>query len=155
MLLHNHLKENLESLNKKKIISNRSTNRSSKGLPKFKNVVKQPKKEAKRATELADKARAEAVMAQKEKNEIRQIAMGRLTQIEKAERHIETLDWQKYDLTEELKKIQVLEFGICSNHLLTNVALYFLCLWHFKRDEVVKTYSTSPSPSSSWLYDLD
>ncbi|KAM7525066.1 hypothetical protein LguiA_014968 [Lonicera macranthoides] len=70
---------------------------------------KTAEKESKRATELADKARTEAVTAQKEKNEIQQIAMGRLTQIERAERHIETLDRQKAELAEELEKYHVSE----------------------------------------------
>ena len=42
--------------------------------------------EAKKSTEFADKARAESIAAQKEKNEIQRIAMERLAQIEKAER---------------------------------------------------------------------
>lgn len=70
---------------------------------------KTAEKESKRATELADKARTEAVTAQKEKNEIQQIAMGRLTQIERAERHIETLDRQKTELAEELERYRVSE----------------------------------------------
>ncbi|KAL6333358.1 hypothetical protein AAG906_028543 [Vitis piasezkii] len=66
-------------------------------------------KEAKRATELADKARAEAVAAQKEKNEIHRLAMERLAQIERAERHIENLERQKTDLADEVQSLQVSE----------------------------------------------
>lgn len=66
-------------------------------------------KEAKRATELADKARAEAVSAQKEKNEIHRLAMERLAQIERAERHIENLERQKTDLADEVQSLQVSE----------------------------------------------
>nr|CAN77469.1 hypothetical protein VITISV_029762 [Vitis vinifera] len=66
-------------------------------------------KEAKRATELADKARAEAVSAQKEKNEIHRLAMERLAQIERAERHIENLERQKTDLADEVQSLRVSE----------------------------------------------
>jgi hypothetical protein len=65
---------------------------------------KAAEKEAKRATELADKARAEAAIAHKEKSEIHRLAMERLTQIERAERQIETLDRQKTDLAEEVEQ---------------------------------------------------
>lgn len=66
-------------------------------------------KEAKRATEMADKARAEAVSAQKEKNEIHRLAMERLAQIERAERHIENLERQKTDLADEVQSLRVSE----------------------------------------------
>ncbi|XP_030970233.1 uncharacterized protein LOC115990549 [Quercus lobata] len=46
-------------------------------------------REASRATEVADKARAEAGTAQKEKSEMQRLAMERLAQIERAERQIE------------------------------------------------------------------
>ncbi|XWS18445.1 hypothetical protein CRYUN_Cryun32bG0044300 [Craigia yunnanensis] len=68
-------------------------------------------KEAKKATELADKARAESVAAQKEKSEIQRIAMERLAQIEKAERQIENLERQKIDLEDELHRIRVSEMN--------------------------------------------
>ncbi|KAL6992487.1 hypothetical protein U1Q18_010597 [Sarracenia purpurea var. burkii] len=70
---------------------------------------KTAEREAKRATELADRARAEAVTAQKEKSEIQRIAMERLTQIERAERHIETLERQKSELMNESERYQVAE----------------------------------------------
>ncbi|XP_068665199.1 uncharacterized protein [Aristolochia californica] len=66
-------------------------------------------KEAKRATELADKARAEAAAAQKEKSEVQRVAMERLTQIERTERHIETLERQKNGLMEEIERLRVSE----------------------------------------------
>ncbi|GAB4827008.1 hypothetical protein Ancab_033888, partial [Ancistrocladus abbreviatus] len=47
--------------------------------------------EAKRATEVADKARDEAATAQKERSEIQQTAMVRVTQIERSEGQIENL----------------------------------------------------------------
>ncbi|KAL2494971.1 Guanylate-binding family protein [Forsythia ovata] len=56
---------------------------------------KAAEREAKRSTELADKARVEAVTAQKEKSEIQRIAMERLAQIERAERQLESLERQK------------------------------------------------------------
>ncbi|XP_042478559.1 myosin-3 [Macadamia integrifolia] len=71
-------------------------------------------KEAKRATELADKARAEAVIAQKEKNEVQKLAMERLTQIERVERHIESLERQKIDLVDEVEKFRFSEMEALS-----------------------------------------
>ncbi|KAF9676731.1 hypothetical protein SADUNF_Sadunf08G0033400 [Salix dunnii] len=52
-------------------------------------------KECKRATELADRARADAVSAQKEKNEFQKLEIERLAQIERAQRFVESLysDW--------------------------------------------------------------
>ncbi|XP_059670531.1 uncharacterized protein LOC132316048 [Cornus florida] len=66
-------------------------------------------KEAKRATELADKARAEAVTAQKEKSEIQRLSMERLAQIERAVRDIENLERQKTNLANEVDSIRVSE----------------------------------------------
>ncbi|KAI8001577.1 Guanylate-binding protein 4 [Camellia lanceoleosa] len=75
---------------------------------------KTAEREAKRATELADKARAEAATAQKEKSEIQRIAMERLTQIERAERHIESLLRQKADLANEAERYRVAEMDAVS-----------------------------------------
>ncbi|THG12325.1 hypothetical protein TEA_001512 [Camellia sinensis var. sinensis] len=75
---------------------------------------KTAEREAKRATELADKARAEAATAQKEKSEIQRIAMERLTQIERAERHIESLQRQKADLSNEAERYRVAEMDAVS-----------------------------------------
>ncbi|KAL7212996.1 hypothetical protein ACSBR2_015657 [Camellia fascicularis] len=75
---------------------------------------KTAEREAKRATELADKARAEAATAQKEKSEIQRIAMERLTQIERAERHIESLQRQKADLANEAERYRVAEMDAVS-----------------------------------------
>ncbi|KAK2991854.1 hypothetical protein RJ640_030029 [Escallonia rubra] len=66
-------------------------------------------KEAKRATELADKVRAEAVIAQKDKTEAQQLAMERLAQIERAGRHIENLDRQKNNLANEVERYRAAE----------------------------------------------
>lgn len=63
-------------------------------------------KEAARAVEVADKARAEAGMAQKEKSEMQRLAMERLSQIERAERKIENLGRQKEVLEAELQRIR-------------------------------------------------
>ncbi|XP_052182162.1 uncharacterized protein LOC127794905 [Diospyros lotus] len=71
-------------------------------------------REAKRATELADKARAEAATAQKEKSEIHRIAMERLAQIERAERHVESLERQKSDLLKESERCRVAEMDALS-----------------------------------------
>ncbi|KAL6574031.1 hypothetical protein OROHE_001573 [Orobanche hederae] len=64
---------------------------------------KAAEKEAKRATELADAARAEAVSAQKEKSDFQRVAMERLAQIERAERLADSLERQKADLANEVE----------------------------------------------------
>ncbi|XP_014493951.1 guanylate-binding protein 1 [Vigna radiata var. radiata] len=63
-------------------------------------------KEAARATEVADKMRGEAGMAQKEKSEMQRLAMERLTQIERAERRIESLGREKDNLEAELQRVR-------------------------------------------------
>lgn len=70
--------------------------------------------EAKRATELADKARADAVTSQKEKSESQRLAMERLAQIERAERQVENLERQKTDLEDELHRLRVSEMEAVS-----------------------------------------
>ncbi|KAK6124385.1 hypothetical protein DH2020_041878 [Rehmannia glutinosa] len=70
---------------------------------------KAAEKESKRATELADAARAEAVSAQKEKSEFQRVAMERLAQIERVERHAETLERQKADLASEVERYKAAE----------------------------------------------
>ncbi|KAK1285319.1 hypothetical protein QJS10_CPB20g01885 [Acorus calamus] len=64
------------------------------------------KMEAKRATKLADNARAEASAAVKEKSEAQQLAMQRLTEIERTQRQVENLERQKADLTEEMARLR-------------------------------------------------
>jgi len=66
-------------------------------------------KEAKRASEMADKARSEAAVAQKERSEIQRTAMERLAQIERLERQIDTLEREKNDLFNELKTLRASE----------------------------------------------
>ncbi|GMH05476.1 hypothetical protein Nepgr_007316 [Nepenthes gracilis] len=75
-------------------------------------------KEARRATEVADKARAEAATALKERSEIQQIAMERLAQIERAERQIENLERQKEDLVDEVEKLSASEMDANSKVVL-------------------------------------
>ena len=75
-------------------------------------------KECKRATEVADKARTDAVSAQKEKGEFQKLAMERLAQIERAQRHIESLDRQKNDLACELERVRVSEMDAVSKVVL-------------------------------------
>lgn len=70
--------------------------------------------EAKRATELADKARADGVTSQKEKSESQRLAMERLAQIERAERQAENLERQKTDLEDELHRLRVSEMEAVS-----------------------------------------
>ncbi|CAI9292999.1 unnamed protein product [Lactuca saligna] len=71
-------------------------------------------KETKRATELADIARAEAMAAQKDKNEIQRLATDRLTQLTKLQQHIETLSRQKTDLSHKLNQFQSAEMDAIS-----------------------------------------
>ncbi|KAI3424626.1 GB1/RHD3-type G domain-containing protein [Psidium guajava] len=66
-------------------------------------------KEARRSTEMADKARADAITAQKEKNNIQRLAMERLAQIERAERLIESLGRDKITLEDQLKEARISE----------------------------------------------
>ncbi|CAN4084115.1 unnamed protein product [Withania somnifera] len=71
---------------------------------------KSAEREAKRATELADKARVEAANAQKEKSEIHRVAMERLAQIERNERNIQNLERQRDNLTGELERCRASDF---------------------------------------------
>ncbi|KAJ6396832.1 hypothetical protein OIU77_021790 [Salix suchowensis] len=71
-------------------------------------------KECKRATELADRARADAVSAQKEKSEFQKLAIERVAQIERAQRHVESLDRQKNNLASELERVRVSELEAVS-----------------------------------------
>ncbi|KAB5560640.1 hypothetical protein DKX38_005597 [Salix brachista] len=71
-------------------------------------------KECKRATELADRARADAVSAQKEKSEFQKLAIERVAQIERAQRHVESLDRQKNNLAKELERVRVSELEAVS-----------------------------------------
>ncbi|KAI3719712.1 hypothetical protein L6452_20614 [Arctium lappa] len=71
-------------------------------------------KETKRATELADTARAEAVTAQKEKSEIQRLAGERLTEIARSERRIENLERQTKDLANELERFRAAEMDAVS-----------------------------------------
>ncbi|KAK6932614.1 Guanylate-binding protein/Atlastin, C-terminal [Dillenia turbinata] len=70
--------------------------------------------EAKRATELADKARAELVVAQREKSEMQRLASERLTQIERSARNIENLERQRADLANEVERIRTSEMEAIS-----------------------------------------
>ncbi|MCL7027787.1 hypothetical protein MKW94_015755, partial [Papaver nudicaule] len=69
---------------------------------------------AKKAVEMADKARVEAVTAQKEKTEVQRVAMERLTQIERGERQIENLERVKTDLMEEVQRVRAAEMDAVS-----------------------------------------
>ncbi|CAI0468850.1 unnamed protein product [Linum tenue] len=62
--------------------------------------------ESKRAVEVADRARTDAVNAQREKNEFQKLAMERLAQIERAQRQIENLERERADLTKELDTVR-------------------------------------------------
>ncbi|XP_006654786.2 guanylate-binding protein 3 [Oryza brachyantha] len=66
---------------------------------------KEAEREAKRATELADVARAEAVASQKDKGEAQRLAMERLALIERMERQVESLDREKNKMLEEIERL--------------------------------------------------
>ncbi|XP_050205358.1 uncharacterized protein LOC126655281 [Mercurialis annua] len=70
--------------------------------------------ESKRATELADKARADAVSAQKEKSDFQKLAMERLAQIERAQWNIESLEREKNDLADEVDRLRLTEMEAVS-----------------------------------------
>eukprot|EP00252_Welwitschia_mirabilis_P006983 TRINITY_DN1796_c0_g2_i1.p1 TRINITY_DN1796_c0_g2~~TRINITY_DN1796_c0_g2_i1.p1 ORF type:complete len:846 (+),score=251.56 TRINITY_DN1796_c0_g2_i1:162-2699(+) len=67
---------------------------------------KAAEKESKRAAEIAEAARDEAISAQKQKSEMQRLAMERLTAIERAERHVEALEREKGDLLQELEMVK-------------------------------------------------
>lgn len=71
-------------------------------------------REAKRATELADKARVEAVTAQEEKSKFQNLAMERLAQIERAERLMENLERQKKEFMNEAETYRNAEIDAVS-----------------------------------------
>ncbi|XP_008789979.1 guanylate-binding protein 4-like [Phoenix dactylifera] len=67
---------------------------------------KDAEREAKRAIELADSARAEVVASQKEKNEAQQLGMERLTVIERTKRQVESLERERTKLMDELERLR-------------------------------------------------
>ncbi|KAL6610781.1 hypothetical protein ACP70R_040750 [Stipagrostis hirtigluma subsp. patula] len=66
---------------------------------------KEAEREARRATELADVARAEAAAAQKDKGEAQRLAMERLALIERMERQVEALERDKAKMVEEIERL--------------------------------------------------
>ncbi|XP_010245575.1 PREDICTED: guanylate-binding protein 1-like [Nelumbo nucifera] len=103
-----------------RIMEQEKTHLEQKYLSEFKRFeevqerCKIAEKEAKRATDLADIARAEAVTAQREKSEVQRVAMERLAQIERAERNIENLERQKADLADEVERFRASEMDALS-----------------------------------------
>ncbi|MQL69248.1 hypothetical protein Taro_001531 [Colocasia esculenta] len=75
---------------------------------------KAAEREAKRATELADNARADAVAAQKEKSDFQRLAMERLALIERAERQIEGLERDRGKLLGEVERLRASEMDAVS-----------------------------------------
>lgn len=71
-------------------------------------------REAKKAIELSDIARAEAAAAHKEKNDSHRLAMERLTLIERAQRQVESLEREKSKLTEEVARLRSSELEATS-----------------------------------------
>lgn len=71
-------------------------------------------KEAKKASEVADRERAEAAAARKGKSEFENLAMERLAVIERVQRQIESLERQKTDLTNEVNRIRESELEALS-----------------------------------------
>ncbi|XP_066367083.1 uncharacterized protein [Miscanthus floridulus] len=66
---------------------------------------KEAEREARRATELADVARAEASASQKDKGEAERLAMERLALIERMERQVEALERDKAKMVEEIERL--------------------------------------------------
>ncbi|XP_066362699.1 uncharacterized protein [Miscanthus floridulus] len=66
---------------------------------------KEAEREARRATELADVARAEASTSQKDKGEAQRLAMERLALIERMERQVEALERDKAKMVEEIERL--------------------------------------------------
>ncbi|KAL6848940.1 hypothetical protein ACP4OV_021523 [Aristida adscensionis] len=66
---------------------------------------KEAEREARRATDLADVARAEAAAAQKDKGEAQRLAMERLALIERMERQVEALLRDKAKMVEEIERL--------------------------------------------------
>ncbi|KAI4368148.1 hypothetical protein MLD38_016738 [Melastoma candidum] len=115
------LSEKLETANAKglsferesKIVEQEKQHLEQKYMSEFKRFeevqerCRSAEKEARRATEMADKARADAIAAQKDKSEIQKLAMERLARIERAERHVESLDRDKSSFAEQLKESRI------------------------------------------------
>ncbi|XP_072956223.1 uncharacterized protein [Typha angustifolia] len=78
------------------------------------NRCKDAERDAKRATELADAARAEAVAAQKEKGEVQRLAMERLALIERTERQLESLERERARLMCEIEQLRQSEMDAIS-----------------------------------------
>ncbi|KAL6497751.1 hypothetical protein OROHE_026990 [Orobanche hederae] len=70
---------------------------------------KAAEKEAKRTMDLADEARAEAVLALKDKSEFQRVAIDRATQMERIQRHAETWERQRADLVNEVERYRAAE----------------------------------------------
>ncbi|RRT67335.1 hypothetical protein B296_00011994 [Ensete ventricosum] len=118
-----HLLENLESVKtiaqsherQVKILEQEKNHLQEKYLSECKKFdetdkrCKDAERDARKATELADVARAEAVAAQKEKSESQRLAMERLALIEKAERQVENLERDRYKLIDEIEGLRQLE----------------------------------------------
>jgi chromosome segregation ATPase len=66
---------------------------------------KEAEREARRATELADVARAEASASQKDKGEAQRLAMERFALIERMERQAEALERDKAKMVEEIERL--------------------------------------------------
>lgn len=116
-----YAKEAAQSHEKKaRMLEQEKTHLTEKYLSEFKrfedvqNRCVTAEREVKRATELADQAREDAVAAQKAKNEVHQVAMERLNQIERAQRQVENLERQKSDLEEEVDRLRASEIDAVS-----------------------------------------
>uniref|UniRef100_A0A1D1YUI6 Guanylate-binding protein 4 n=1 Tax=Anthurium amnicola TaxID=1678845 RepID=A0A1D1YUI6_9ARAE len=75
---------------------------------------KASERDAKRATELADNARADAVAAQKEKSDFQRLAMERLALIERGERQIEGFERERAKLMSEVEILRASEMDAAS-----------------------------------------
>lgn len=76
--------------------------------------LRDAEREAKRATELADAARAEAAAAQREKSEAQQLAVERLATIERTERRVDSLERERHTLQKEIERLLKAEMDAMS-----------------------------------------
>ena len=103
-----------------RILEQEKTHLEEKYLSEFKKFeesqerCKAAEKEAKRATELADGARSDAITSQREKSELEKLSMERLALIERAERQIESLERETAKLEDQLSTARASEAGAIS-----------------------------------------
>ncbi|XP_064959354.1 uncharacterized protein LOC135609721 [Musa acuminata AAA Group] len=120
--LRNEIKELLEKVDSMKVMAQSHENQSKileqekehleeKFLAEIKKFdeteerIKYAERGAKMAIELADAARAELVIIQKDKSEAQRLALERLAVIERVEKKIDSLEHEKAKLTDEIERL--------------------------------------------------